>query len=315
LIFRTVAAWDKFTDAHFDDHPGMDDEDGPYSEPQLPEVSPSRSMRVAQPTIRGARRKFTRHTAHGSERTSSWTIDEDDLLRKFIAELPDPESPSWALAEPLFPGRSQHLIRDRWVNVLRPGLVSGNWTPEEDAAIVEHVQLHGEVLWAQLSRTMPTRTGKMLRERYREHLRPTISKAPATPDKEALIIALQREIGNKWTEIAQRIGCGRSDNWCKNRFNSIRRRMPERIPEATKSQPQRNLDGQADAERKPGIRIKLVIHVPAGQWQEVSSAEPGRIYAPGSWWVSPIPASWDPWSEDVVFADRFPESYSSEAFC
>jgi hypothetical protein len=101
-----------------------------------------------------------------------------------------------------------------------------SWTPVEDQRLIEAVMLNGTKNWAQVGTTMQlvtdgacNRTGKQCRERWHNHLDPTLSHAPFTAEEDAKLIRLQQIFDNKWTEISKRMP-GRSDNAVKNRWNS-----------------------------------------------------------------------------------------------
>jgi hypothetical protein len=51
------------------------------------------------------------------------------------------------------------------VQVLRPGLVKGPWTKEEDDKIVECIR-QGIVKWSEIAARIPGRIGKQCRERW-----------------------------------------------------------------------------------------------------------------------------------------------------
>ena len=57
----------------------------------------------------------------------SWTIEEDEKLRKAVAEF---GGRNWKKIAEQIPERSDVQCLHRWQKVLRPGLVKGPWTPE-----------------------------------------------------------------------------------------------------------------------------------------------------------------------------------------
>ncbi len=101
-----------------------------------------------------------------------------------------------------------------------------SWTPIEDQRLIEAVMQNGTKNWAYVGTTMQylsrgecNRTGKQCRERWHNHLDPTLSHAPFSAEEDAKLIRLQEIFDNKWTEISKRMP-GRSDNAVKNRWNS-----------------------------------------------------------------------------------------------
>ena len=66
--------------------------------------------------------------------------------------------------------------------MLRPGLVKGPWTKEEDDLVRRIVEEQGvgEVRWSVIASQLPGRVGKQCRERWYNHLSPTVNKQPWT---------------------------------------------------------------------------------------------------------------------------------------
>jgi hypothetical protein len=58
----------------------------------------------------------------------------------------------------------------RWQKVLRPGLVKGPWTPEEDATILNCLQ-QGINKWSEIADCIPGRIGKQCERRRRRRRR------------------------------------------------------------------------------------------------------------------------------------------------
>lgn len=114
---------------------------------------------------------------------------------------------------------SQHMKRDDTEEYIK-----GSWTEEEDRMLISLVNQHGTKKWTRIAEDLPGRIGKQCRERYMNHLDPSINKSPWTEDEDLEIIRLREEFGNQWSKIAKKLR-GRTANAVKNRWNSALKRI------------------------------------------------------------------------------------------
>ncbi|CAM9720704.1 unnamed protein product [Choristocarpus tenellus] len=114
----------------------------------------------------------------------------------------------------------------RWKKVLCPGLIKGQWSADEDAVLMK-LAVAGYKNWGQLAIHMPGRTSKQCRERWCHHLDPSINKSDYTPHEDRIIISSQKQLGNKWSQIASKLP-GRTENAIKIRWKALQRRMVDK---------------------------------------------------------------------------------------
>ncbi|GLD98100.1 hypothetical protein PINS_up006797 [Pythium insidiosum] len=148
-----------------------------------------------------------------------WTKEEDARLREAVQRF---GGKNWKrIAETLSHGRTDVQCLHRWNKVLKPGLVKGPWTPEEDRVLLSLIKRYGvgKIRWCDIALHLPGRIGKQCRERWCNHLDSSIRKGQWTPEEDELVFSLQQQLGNKWSEIAKMLP-GRTENAVKNRFNS-----------------------------------------------------------------------------------------------
>lgn len=125
--------------------------------------------------------------------TGKWTKDEDASLKQGVAVV---GAKNWKRIsqEFMFGRRSDVQCLHRWQKVLKPGLTKGAWEKSEDAEIVACIA-QGINKWSEIAARIPGRLGKQCRERWFNHLDPTLKKTPWTPDEDLLLVELQGKLG------------------------------------------------------------------------------------------------------------------------
>ena len=119
------------------------------------------------------------------------------------------------LLRSVYPAETMTCLQ-RWKKVLKPGLRKGVWDKKEDAILIElyHAEVErckqltasGVTLenasenniakkrginWAGIATQIEGRTTKQCRERWNNHLDPTIRRGNWTPDEDRLLLAEQ----------------------------------------------------------------------------------------------------------------------------
>jgi hypothetical protein len=114
-----------------------------------------------------------------------WTAAEDELLKNAVSDY---GGRNWKKISECLDGRTDVQCLHRWQKVLRPGLIKGPWTKEEDDKVVELVGKYGVKSWSHIARELKGRLGKQCRERWYNHLSPDINKAPWTLEEDTIIV-------------------------------------------------------------------------------------------------------------------------------
>lgn len=140
----------------------------------------------------------------GRARNQRWSADEDAVLREQVRKFTELAHASMAKLD------------------IKPSQL-----PYFDAS----GRLHGSIKWCVVAENLPGRVGKQCRERWMNHLDPSVKKCKWSDEEDETMIRMQQQFGNRWSEIAKSLP-GRSENAVKNRWNSRLRKNQLRMKRA-----------------------------------------------------------------------------------
>ncbi|CAN0519602.1 unnamed protein product, partial [Ectocarpus sp. 12 AP-2014] len=173
----------------------------------------------------------------------------------------------------------------RWKKVLTPGLVKGQWTPEEDKLLVSIVN-EGHKNWGSLSARVPGRTSKQCRERWCHHLDPRIVKGGWTEEEDQIIISLQQQMGNKWAQIAQHLD-GRTENATKIRWKILEREMKKE--EERQEDKETSSRGDSSRPKRPDARLRCLATQTATSALSKTENSPSPVGVPKGFGAADAP--------------------------
>ena len=148
------------------------------------------------------------------KKPSFWTKEEDKILMDKAQEF---NYKNWNAIADFIPGRTSIQCSARYRRI-RPGLIKGAWDKEEDTKLLALYKKYGKN-WAAISKEMPQRTGKQIRDRFLNSLDTKFSRGKFTEEEDQAIIKYFKIYGNSWAKIAKKLKT-RTGDMVKNRFYS-----------------------------------------------------------------------------------------------
>ena len=148
------------------------------------------------------------------KKPSFWTKEEDKILMDKAQEF---NYKNWNAIADFIPGRTSIECSARYRRI-RPGLIKGAWDKEEDIKLLALYKKYGKN-WAAISKEMPQRTGKQIRDRFLNSLDTKFSRGKFTEEEDQAIIKYFKIYGNSWAKIAKKLKT-RTGDMVKNRFYS-----------------------------------------------------------------------------------------------
>ncbi|KAF2304468.1 hypothetical protein GH714_031851 [Hevea brasiliensis] len=139
-----------------------------------------------------------------------WTAEEDEICARLFSVSKErtgkrlsPNCNIGLFVAECFKDRTDVQCLHRWQKVLNPELVKGPWSKEEDEIIIEMVNKYGPKKWSTIAHHLPGRIGKQCRERWHNHLNPSINKEAWTQQEELALIRAHQIYGNRWAELTK----------------------------------------------------------------------------------------------------------------
>ena len=155
----------------------------------------------------------------------SWSELEDDTLADAQGTLGN----QWTAMADKLPGRTDAQCRDRWQDHLDPSRSrKGRWSEPEDDTLVNCIK-SGMIKWPEIAAKLPGRTIRQCRDRWQDHLDPSISKASWTELEDKTLVDAQAKLlpgryGNlprgSWSDIAKLLP-GRTAKQASNRWTLL----------------------------------------------------------------------------------------------
>jgi len=143
-----------------------------------------------------------------------WTKEEDLKLIKLAERNKEKH---WREISKNFLNKNPLQCFSRYKRI-KPGIIKGTWSKEEDEKILSLVKEYGKS-WAKLAKIMKSRNGKQIRDRFINVLDPEVKKGKFSSKEDKKIRDLYLKYGPRWATITRGLP-NRTPDMIKNRFHS-----------------------------------------------------------------------------------------------
>lgn len=143
-----------------------------------------------------------------------WTREEDTLLIELARKY---NYKNWKGISSNFEDKTSLQCFSRYKRI-RPGIIKGSWTRDEDDKIMELVGKYGKS-WSKISKVLVSRNGKQIRDRFINILDPNIKKGKFSHEEDVKLVSLYKKLGPRWATISKFFD-NRTADMIKNRFHS-----------------------------------------------------------------------------------------------
>ena len=133
-----------------------------------------------------------------------WTDEEDQIILDKFNEF----GRQWSKIAQFLPGKTNQSVHNRWnlLNRQRTGPKARvPWTPEEDQILINRFYELGHQ-WVKIAQFLPGRSVGCVKSRWEIlNIRQNGFQAyvPWTPEEDKILLDKEKELGRKWTQIAQ----------------------------------------------------------------------------------------------------------------
>ena len=104
---------------------------------------------------------------------------------------------------------------------------SKRWNALEDRILFEAKRARPNSSWMDISTSVPGRSARQCRERWRNFLDPRLTHGQYTAREDHILLTMHQKFGNKWATIARAALHRRTAGSLKNRYKTLCRRSLE----------------------------------------------------------------------------------------